>query len=194
MPFKRRNARLFAWEEQAARGEEFVATVSVRTLCHYPTRILRSANASGVFVVRRHKTVLAVIGSPRILFNVLTQRKDGHALIHPGIHPEIERIALNALTHSQAVQPLTTITWSVRRFLENVQRPTFFDPLNVNGVVVAVLRRTRLYALMIPISVLTRVWRETESPNSQRAEWVDEVIEFTRQVSGISANVHTDHP
>ncbi|MBI5648977.1 MAG: hypothetical protein HZC40_00770 [Chloroflexi bacterium] len=190
MPFKRRSSA-FAWEEQAARGEEFVATVSVRTLCRYPTRMLRSANASGIFVVRRHKTMLAVLGSPRIWFNVLTQRSNRIAgMVHPQAYTAIENVAMSVPTNPQTSQSFTTITWSVRRFLENVQRSTFFDPLNINGVVIAVLRYARPYALMIPASVLAWFWNETAPTNSNRAEWVDELIEFARQLDA-GSDVHT---
>ncbi len=174
MPFKRRDDWLLPCERAANEGKEFIMPITADSVFVHWTRALHSVSekvdgkkTDGVLVIRFHGKPIAILGSPRILRDILLEwhipPKDTsqHAAISDGL-------ALLADSAKPAPpQPFSPSTLGVRYRPKSINK--FLHEQSELGGMVAILRFQATYAFLIPLSLLARFRQEA---NRQAApEW-----------------------
>jgi hypothetical protein len=168
-----RSGRQFDWETQAAQNVEFVVFVSVREFSNHVTRVVRATSGLGVGVIQRHKTPLALLASPTVLFNVVMQRRMRHPpILHREAFGVLEQIAQTA-TPSQ--NEVVWIEWSVHSFLQNVHRADFMNWCNACSVGIVITRHRQSYGVLLGVAGLARLWRDLGG--DAEPPWVNGFVE-----------------
>jgi hypothetical protein len=177
---------LFPWEKASKEGREFIMSVSARDVWVFWTSALGAVSGyevvpndagvpkhvGGVLVIRYHSKPIGVLGSPKILRDILLEwripPKDApqHAVIGNGL-------ALLADSAKPALpQPFCPSTLGVGHCPKSMNR--FLLEQTEQGGIVAILRFQITYAFLIPLPILARFRREAKDATP----WVDSVLNW----------------
>ena len=178
MPFQRKDAWPFPWEKDAEQGREFIKTISAWSVVPSWTRALRATSRSGVLVICFHDKPLGVMGSPRILRDILLEwRGVSPREPHATIDDELALLADSAQPTRR--QPFRSRSLGVRQKPGSVAK--LLRLLAEQGEIAAVLHYHRTYVWLIPLGLLARFRLELKQSTTQ---WPDDVLNWACQSEG----------
>ena len=138
---------------------------------------MRAVSKSGVLVIRYHRKPIGVLGSPTILRDILIGWRFSGApptRSHPVIWDELALLADSA-------KPMPSQPFHPRSINVQMQPSSivgFLRDLAKGDGGCVILHRRRVYAFLLPLTLLAR-FRQTG--RAQSSEWLDEVLNWMCQ-------------
>jgi hypothetical protein len=177
---------LFPWEKASKEGREFIMSVSARDVWVFWTSALGAVSGyevvpkdagvpkhvGGVLVIRYHSKPVGILGSPKILRDILLEWRipPKDAPQHIAISNELALLADSA--KPALPQPFCPSTLTVGHRPKGVNK--YLHEQSEQGSLVAILYFQSTYAFLIPLPILARFRREAKDATP----WVDSVLNW----------------
>ena len=170
MPFPKSATPIqFSWEGAVPYDVDFYEVISSRNIFTYWSRACRALRyGSGLFAVRSNFTVVGIMSSPRLLYEVLVAWRNLPEKPHPRIESELLKLPVGVCRQPLFEGKEMQVSWRPRSVPELIRQ------LEREGKAAVVKNHRVPVAIMMPLGILTRLKEERHKVS----DWADEVTNW----------------